>query len=411
MFFSFSISQDDLEDAKLLLENTRAALNAKMISSPAINLELERALEDLKDSKEINTSLQLQIDILNKTHQHLKSSYDDLLGSNKNLERRMVELDSMLDKYKTELLAMQRTRDKLLDVEGNLNKMLEAEKLQTKSLKLQNEKDAKCIQDLNRQIKEMERIIARKHPDSVSALIVAAKKDETDSNLSARKLLEDRIKLLEQEAVSRDNQSSKIFVEIQDKFNQMKLKYESHIEDLELHVSDLKTQLKKKVDTFDVYTQTTNEEQKIPEKESHSIQIQTDPIPIKPPKVMPVKVRNEKVQEVKAETHLIATIRGLQTDLCNKEKVINRLQKDIDELRKTNRRLQKEREGSLRSLNDKREFRSYPEKLAQANSDFDEDVRILKNEKEKLQKQLRRAEEDYQNLKEKRIFDVCFFID
>ncbi|CAH0563475.1 unnamed protein product [Brassicogethes aeneus] len=398
--------RSDLDDAKLLLENNKKALDAKSISSPIVNLELERALEHLKDSQEINTSLQLQITTLNKTHQHLKTSYDDVLYSNKNLERRVIEMDTTLNKYKAELLNVQKIKDRLLESETHLSKLLDVEKLSNKSMKLQNDKDARCIQDLNRQIKEMERIIARKHPDSVSALIVAAKKDETDSTLTARKILEDRIKTLEQEATTRDNQSSKVFVEIQDKFNLMKGKYESHIEDLELHVSDLKSQLKRKVDTYDVYTQTAVEEQKIPQKESHSVSVQTETVVAKAPKVAPVKR-----QESKSEAHLIATIRGLQADVTNKEKIAMKLQKDVDELRKTNRRLQKEREGSLKSLNDKKEFRSYPDKLAlqsKASSDIslDDDARLLKNERDKLQKQLRRLEEDYQILKDKRIFDL-----
>ncbi|KAJ8923377.1 hypothetical protein NQ315_001935 [Exocentrus adspersus] len=353
----------ELQKTNQLLEKTKVALNAKSVSSPEINLELEKALENLKDSREINTALQLQLDTVNKTHQLLKSSYDELLSSNKNLERRVVELDSTLDKYKNELLNLQKTKDKLLDNEVNLNKLLEIEKLQSKSLKLQNEKDAKCIQDLNRQIKEMERIIARKHPDSVSALIVAAKENATDSNLTARKILEDRIKTLEQEQLNRETQSSKVFLEIQEKFNQMKAKYENHIEDLELHVSDLKTQLKKKTDTFDVYTQTILDE-KIPQKETFTVSTQTDAIPTKPPKIVAVNKPLKITEHVKEDAHLIATIRGLQTDLANKEKVITKLQKEVDDLRKTNRRLQKEREGSLRNLSDKREFRSYPEKLA-----------------------------------------------
>lgn len=40
-----------------------------------------------------------------------------------------------------------------------------------KNLKVQHEKDLSAIQDLKRQCKEMEMILKRKHPDSVSALI------------------------------------------------------------------------------------------------------------------------------------------------------------------------------------------------------------------------------------------------
>lgn len=397
------------------MDVTKTSLITKTIKSPEINLELERVLENLKDSQEINTALQLQLDSLNNTHQHLKNSFEDLLNSNKNLERRVCELDSTLNKYKNELLIVQQTKDKLLENEMNLNKLLEMEKLQNKNFKLQNEKDAKCIQDLNRQIKEMERIIARKHPDSVSALIVAAKNDATDTNLTARRVLEDRIKALEQEAINRDTQSSKVFLDIQDKFQQLKQKYESHISDLELHVSDLKSQLKRKLDTYDVYTQTFNGEN-IPAKDSFTISTQTEQIVSK---ILPKNVKKvEKISEQKENTHLVATIRGLQADLTNKERVVNRLQKEIDELRKTNRRLQKEREGSLKNLSDKREFRSYPEKLAlqlKSNENvndlqtLEDELKIVKNERDKMKQQLMRLEDDYQALKAKRLHDVSLY--
>ncbi|KAJ8981362.1 hypothetical protein NQ317_000229, partial [Molorchus minor] len=160
----------------------------------------------------------------------------------------------------------------------------------------------------------------------------------------------------------------------------MKAKYENHIEDLELHVNDLKSQLKRKSDTYDL------------------------------------KSQKKVIDGIKEDAHLLATIRGFQADLSNKEKVIGKLQKEIDDLKKTNRRLQKEREGSLRNLNDKREFRSYPEKLylqTRSNSissekDFrkEEELQQVKSEREKLKQQLSRLEQDYQALKTKRIQDL-----
>lgn len=402
-----------MEETTELLETTRASIKTQNLKSPEINLELEKTLEELKDVQEINTALQLQLDNINKTFQELKLSHEEVSSSNRNLERRLIDTESLLSKYKNELINLKEQNLKLAESETNLSKLLEIEKLQTKTLKIQTEKDAKCILDLNRQIKEMERIIARKHPDSVSALIVASKNDPSDTNLSARRVLEDRIKNLEQEAAVRDTQSSKIFLEVQEKFNQMKHKYESHIEDLELHVNDLKDQLKKKSDSYDVYTQTFFDEQKIPEKETTNKACQVSFVKTEL-KVKPIMKKVERIE--KEETHLLATIRGLQTDLANKEKVAGKLQREIDELRKTNRRLQKEREGSLRCLSDKREIRSYPEKLAQqigmetgeTDEKLIEELKAVKNERDKMKLQLCRIENDYQQLKTKRLHDVNF---
>ncbi|CAG9865114.1 unnamed protein product [Phyllotreta striolata] len=407
----------ELQQIKLELQKSQITLEkTKAVSSKATSLQtnqkLERVLEDLKDSREKNTSLQLQLDTVNKSHQLLKSSYDDLLQSNKNLERRVIELDSSLDKYKNEILTLQQLKDKLIENEANLHKLLEMEKQQNKNVKVQNEKDSKCIQDLNRQIKEMERIIARKHPDSVSALIVAAKENTTDTSLTARKILEDRIKSLEQEQQLRETQSSKVFMDIQEKFGQVKAKYENHIEDLELHVKDLKQQLKRRVDTFDVYTQTVTDDKTIPQKETFTIFTQTDPpVPSKTHKIAAPK-KHEKPEDI----HLIATIRGLQTDLSNKEKTINKLHKEIDDLKKTNRKLQKEREGSLKNLVDKKEWKSFPDKLSlqvRSNScssekDFQKEEKLanLRSDRDNLKLQLNKLQDDYHNLQERRIQDL-----
>lgn len=378
------------------------------MQSPEISLELDRALEQLKDTKERNTALQLQLDTLNKTHQLLKNSYDELNSSNKILERRVAELDTALGKYKVELVNVQKQKETLEESERNLTKLLESEKMQVKHLKLQTEKDARCILDLNRQIREMERIISRKHPDSVSALIVAAKDDVAPD--TTRKLLEERIKTLEKEATTRDMQSSKIFLEVQEKFNQMKMKYESHIEDLELHVADLKNQLKKNVDCYDVYTQTMTtcffgDEQKIPEKETATKATQTQ---------KPTTTQNKRAETTnREETHLLATIRGLQADLANKERTIVKMNKELDELKNTNKRLQKEREGSLRSLSERKaEFRSYPERLMDGggggarDGKVEEELKAVRGERDKMKLQLCRIEGDYQNLKAKRLQDV-----
>ncbi|GJQ72417.1 hypothetical protein Trydic_g3496 [Trypoxylus dichotomus] len=417
---SFDIYGSQLEETIGLLEQAKNALKSQSMKSPEINIELEKALEEIKDTKEVNTALQLQLDSVSNSYQLLKISYDEIQTTNKNLERKISEVDTNLAKCKSDLLIVQQQRDRLQENETSLNKLLEIEKLQVKSLKLQTEKDARCIMDLNRQIKEMERIIARKHPDSVSALIVAAKNDVSETNLSTKRFLEDRIKVLELEAQKRDAQNSKVFIDVQEKFNQMKLKYESHIEDLELHVKDLKNQLKHRVDTFDVYTQTIYEDLGFPEKETVNTAVQTDTA-LLPQKNVIQKVgcvkRLEKVIDNKEETHLLATIRGLQTDLSNKEKVITKLQREMEDLRKTNRRLQKEREGSLRNLSDRREFRSYPDKLANqlrqdtSSADVNEktledELRAIKSERDKMKLQLCRMEEDYQNLKAKRIHDL-----
>lgn len=47
----------------------------------------------------------------------------------------------------------------------------------------------------------------------------------------------------------------------------------------------------------------------------------------------------------KEETHLLATLRGMRVDLAIKEKAMQRLTRELDECKKTMKKLQKERDG------------------------------------------------------------------
>lgn len=400
----YLLFQSQLKETKTLLENNETNISKQTFN---IKQDLESVTEQLKDTREQNTAFQLQLDNLTKTHQELKFAYDELLGVRKSLELRITETDANLKKCKNELASVKEGNVKLSESEANLKRLLEIERLQSKTARLQSEKDAKCIQDLNRQVKEMERIIQRKHPDSVSALIVASKTESETNLMSTRTLLENRIKQLESEATVREVQSTKVFSEVQEKFNAMKAKYESHIEDLETHVNDLKSQLKSKSDTYDIYTQTYSDESRRVDKDTTSTGCQTDQT--KPPlKKKPDNRTPEREQ--KEETHLLVTIRGMQTDLTNKEKMVTKLQKEIDELRKTNRRLQKERESNLKGerAKDGGKFEKTNGVVQTPTENLESELVMMREERDKIKTQLCRMEEDFQNLKTKRIQDVSW---
>lgn len=47
----------------------------------------------------------------------------------------------------------------------------------------------------------------------------------------------------------------------------------------------------------------------------------------------------------KEDAHLLATIRGMRVDLAIKEKAMQRLTRELDDCKKTNKKIQKERDG------------------------------------------------------------------
>ncbi|BES87639.1 kiaa1009 [Nesidiocoris tenuis] len=129
----------------------------------------------------------------------------------------------------------------------------------------------------------------------------------------------------------------------------------------------------------------------------------------------------------KEDAHLLATIRGLQTELNSREKDIARLNKELLDARKTNRRLQQERERVLTTSTSKMRGSQYgkdsdsvansrPQSVASAQSakdynplafeDNQEALMFLKNENRTMLEEIKRLEQDLISLHNKRIQDM-----
>ncbi|KAM8953029.1 centrosomal protein of 162 kDa [Pelodytes ibericus] len=98
--------------------------------------------------------------------------------------------------------------------------------------------DAKRIQDLERQVKEMETIIKRRHPNSIPALIyAAASAPEIDDTHAAKSntvtFLEKRIQKLETDLESKDEEAKKSLRSMEQQFQKIKIQYETRINELE----------------------------------------------------------------------------------------------------------------------------------------------------------------------------------
>lgn len=75
---------------------------------------------------------------------------------------------------------------------------------------------------------------------------------------------------------------------------------------------------------------------------------QKSPITSPATKSTPVKKpATKQSMSSKEETHLLATIRGMRVDLAIKEKALQRLTRELDECKKTIKKLQKENDGML----------------------------------------------------------------
>ncbi|XP_062980971.1 centrosomal protein of 162 kDa [Elgaria multicarinata webbii] len=169
----------------------------------------------------------------------MEESYKDEIGR---LQKRLqwyAENQELLDKDAARLRGAKEEIDKLkLEVDKLRSEAGNQSAQQKKRLK-DRAADAKRIQDLERQVKEMEGILRRRHPNSLPALIYAAATaaSEGDGDASAKAntvdFLERRVKKLEAELEGKDDESKKSLRAMEQQFQKIKLQYEKRIGELE----------------------------------------------------------------------------------------------------------------------------------------------------------------------------------
>nr|CAD7194054.1 unnamed protein product [Timema douglasi] len=331
----------------------------------------------------------------------------------------------------------------------------------------------------------MERILKRNHPNSISALILTANSDVEAGGTSPRvKYLENRIQQLEQELQAKETEAASSFQKIQDQFHSMKSKYEAHIADLELelaaakHQANMRKLAAEKAEPTEARTQIVNNKDlgeleevnphlrggrvenysgktspsspdrdsnlDLPVLSSRAQHDQRQPPSSKAPKKQPTYAPQTchstalslNAISVKEDTHLIATIRGLHSEISLKEREIHKLGKELEEAKRMVRKLQKDRDRLLdkdtnnlvkgtrtkaNSKNDKTEpaledkgldvdsqssLKPYDPVRFQFPQDGEEGISALRQQNQILRRDLLQIEEEYRRLKTKRMQDL-----
>ncbi|XP_065078228.1 centrosomal protein of 162 kDa-like isoform X1 [Ochlerotatus camptorhynchus] len=352
--------------------------------------------EKLKDTEERYESLKIQYDTLSHVHRALRENHGAIQEESDKLKLDVQHLTECANVLRSELQSARSDRDAALELQKILQSELEESRREKKRYQELNEKDTKTIQDLQRQCREMERILMRKHPDSVSALIVASKNTNskpTEESSQTRRLLEQRIAQLEADAKEQDAKAQSILANVQARFNSVQSKYETHIADLEMQVlslQDINGKLNEKIirqidelssitshaaASFSKVNATANatsssftQTEEFPDKEcikTRSISVQTDSRltgtgagrnqsagPKRASSAsasgkIPNSLSDSQIQS-REDAHLLATIRGMRVDLAIKEKAVQRLTREVEDCKKTIKKLQKERDTSLK---------------------------------------------------------------
>ncbi|XP_014472222.1 PREDICTED: centrosomal protein of 162 kDa-like isoform X2 [Dinoponera quadriceps] len=350
---NLEVSELRQKNADFLLKNDDLTQQNSLLTD-----ELEMFKEQLRAKNNFITD---RLQAMTSAELDLKRQIEDLSIKLSSKSEQLRVTKQELDRMQQNVLPLEKELLELRVKEGNLQEKLqiskshiEREKQLSQKLKDQVILDNKKVMDLNRQVREMERILKRKNPDSVSALILTANSGQEKIGTEKVKLLEERIVALESEIKRKEELAQRNLIDLQVKFSDMKDRYATQVMELEAKLSEATARERKMYN--DMFTQTTVKFVENKGVETNRRDDRASLVDKEDKKDQKAGSKaGSKSQNSKEDAHLIATIRGLQLEITNKDRAVLKLTKESQELQKTNRRLQKERE---KLLNDRRSFRS-----------------------------------------------------
>ncbi|XP_073978114.1 uncharacterized protein isoform X2 [Rhodnius prolixus] len=259
-----------------------------------------------------------------------------------------------------------------------------------------NERDSliKEIAELKRQLKEMESIIIKRSKSGICFPPLS----DYQLNSHSKNIPNDIITDKKNKDLERQMVESKSELNVtKQMLKEQQVKYENEIFELEQQIKKL-------------------------QKENNSLKHLLEDQPSKSRRV------TAAINSAKEDAHLLATIRGLKMELNAREKDIIRLNKELDDTKKTNKRLQKERERSLNPGNklrasipvsigkdiEKSVSRPGSEVSVCSSKDYNpvlyeeeqETLIFLRTENRSLREEIKKLEQDLISLHNKRIQDL-----
>ncbi|NWY71255.1 CE162 protein, partial [Erithacus rubecula] len=270
MFKENQCLKSELTHLREKIEKTNNQSRIMQDSEPARNQSFTELISELRAARKEEAKLQEEIRRLKQDKQALEV---DLVQAKKERDLAKVQIASasseksyefkvMEDSYKQEITHLKKRLQwyaenqdlldkdaaRLKDAREEIEKLrlevvekLRAEAgdqcVQQKKRLRDRAADAKRIQDLERQIREMEGILKRRYPNSLPALIYAAAAAEKTNDLSAKtntvEFLERRIKKLETELEGKDDEAKKSLRAMEQQFQKIKILYEQRLAELE----------------------------------------------------------------------------------------------------------------------------------------------------------------------------------
>jgi len=270
---SFKSVRDSHQNMVEMRQNLRTTLdNEKLLSE--LKEELAVALEKGKAAEERNVEMKFEMDKLRKEKKEKMLASEGLSAEKLEAEERdtavlkelvrrertmhqseierlqaklrwyiqnqeMVDRDASIleEQNKTITTLKARLEGKSDDVRLTLEKA-DSEHQQVRSASNENKKTAKKIRDLERQVKELEETLKRRHPDSISNLIRAMGPSESVEVRNKESKIETRRLKEEVDEIKQD--SERRLRSLRQEYDKMKLGFEGQIKQLRKDVSQNK---------------------------------------------------------------------------------------------------------------------------------------------------------------------------
>ncbi|NWS86181.1 CE162 protein, partial [Toxostoma redivivum] len=380
MFKENQCLKSELIHLREKIEKTNNQSRIMQDSETARNQSFTELISELRAARKEETKLQEEIRRLKQDKQALEV---DLVQAKKERDLAKVQIASasseksyefkvMEESYKQEITHLKKRLQwyaenqdlldkdaaRLKDAREEIEKLrLEVEKLraeagdqcvQQKKRLRDRAADAKRIQDLERQIREMEGILKRRYPNSLPALIYAAAAAEKTNDLLAKtntvEFLERRIKKLETELEGKDDEAKKSLRTMEQQFQKIKIQYEQRLAELEqLLAYELMNETPKL--NGDKATSTELEQELQNLKETHQITVGNLQTEIENLKSQNSQLKLRSKNDNKELESMDSKIKHCNTKdrLLKLNEELVRKNREIQDLTKTVEKLQKER--------------------------------------------------------------------
>lgn len=145
--------------------------------------QIENLRETLKDTEERLQSLRLQYDNLSQVHRTLRETNHQMQEEMDRLKIDAQHLHECANILRNELQTARKDRAEAIEIQEKLQREIETTRYDKRRYTEETESNARQIMDLQRQCKEMERILARKNPDAIQILLGKCKFNKSNSKI------------------------------------------------------------------------------------------------------------------------------------------------------------------------------------------------------------------------------------